>query len=99
MLATTNQRFLKRFAPSLLLFSKATDMTGRDQWRIGVTSLLAHALSLRPYKDVFWSSQENINVVFADCEVVTPDVDQPWRLWHLYSGRANVSGTVMGWAG
>ncbi|KAK8380448.1 hypothetical protein O3P69_016791 [Scylla paramamosain] len=62
-----------------------------DQWRIGVTSLLAHALALRPYKDVFWSSQENINVVFADCEVVTPDVDQPWRLWHLYSGRANVS--------
>lgn len=62
-----------------------------DQWRIGVTSLLAHALQLRPYKDVFWSSHKNPDVLFIDCELLAPDLNQPWRLMHLYGGRANVS--------
>ncbi|KAK7077169.1 hypothetical protein SK128_018599 [Halocaridina rubra] len=30
-----------------------------NQWRIGVTSLVANALGLIPFKDVFWSSKEN----------------------------------------
>ncbi|KAK4310150.1 hypothetical protein Pmani_018263 [Petrolisthes manimaculis] len=61
------------------------------QWRIGVTSLLAHVLGLRPYKDVFWSSSINTGVIFNDCELDVPDIEHPWSIIHQYGGKTNVS--------
>lgn len=29
---------------------------GHDQWRIGVSSMLAAAIGLRPFKDTFWTT-------------------------------------------
>ncbi|XP_056009973.1 uncharacterized protein LOC125678812 [Ostrea edulis] len=29
---------------------------GRDQWRIGVSSMFADAIGIRPYKDTFWTT-------------------------------------------
>jgi hypothetical protein len=29
-----------------------------DQWSLGETSLLAHVLGLRPFKDVFWTAKD-----------------------------------------
>ncbi|KAK7076764.1 hypothetical protein SK128_010515 [Halocaridina rubra] len=73
-----------------------------DQWRIGTTSLFAHALGLLPYKDVFWSSRENKDVVFNDCELILPDgILPPWDLQYQYGGRVNVSAsgkTCVNWA-
>lgn len=31
---------------------------GGEQWRIGVSSLLAYAVGLAPFKDVFWSTED-----------------------------------------
>ena len=40
----------------------------KDNWRIGLTSLLASSLGLAPFKNVFWSSQTNPgNKFYYDC--------------------------------
>ncbi|XP_069938089.1 uncharacterized protein [Cherax quadricarinatus] len=62
-----------------------------DQWRIGVSSLLAHALGLRPFKDVFWSSRENVNNIYSDCEYVLPDEEHPGKFIYQYGGRVNIT--------
>lgn len=36
--------------------NKLTLQTGNQNWRIGITSILASAVGLAPFKDVFWSS-------------------------------------------
>ncbi|KAK3600158.1 hypothetical protein CHS0354_012281 [Potamilus streckersoni] len=30
---------------------------GADQWRIGISSMFAHAIGLAPYKDTFWTTE------------------------------------------
>ncbi|XP_042870833.1 uncharacterized protein LOC122252411 [Penaeus japonicus] len=67
-------------------------MLSPDQWRIGVTNLLAHALDLKPFKDVFWSSKENSNNFFKDCDLALPEsVWHPLNLTHSYGGRINTT--------
>ncbi|XP_045596142.1 uncharacterized protein [Procambarus clarkii] len=59
------------------------------QWRIGASSLLPYALGLRPFKDVFWSSQENVDAIYNDCEVVTND--DPLTNIYNYNGNINIT--------
>ncbi|XP_063585588.1 uncharacterized protein LOC134762973 [Penaeus indicus] len=67
-------------------------MLSPDQWRIGVTNLLAYALGLKPFKDVFWSSKENANNFFKDCDLALPEsIWHPLALRHRYGGRINVT--------
>ncbi|CAL4221073.1 unnamed protein product, partial [Meganyctiphanes norvegica] len=61
----------------------------QEQWRIGHTSLFAHALGLEVFKDNFWSSRENVNVPFNDCMLVTPEPANPLHLTYKYGGRRN----------
>lgn len=60
-----------------------------ENWRIGHTSLFAHALGLAVFKDNFWSSRENVNVVFNDCLAITPDPDHLLQLKYSYGGWRN----------
>ncbi|XP_018013865.1 uncharacterized protein LOC108670886 [Hyalella azteca] len=39
-----------------------------NQWKIGHTSLFAHALGLKPFKDVFWTSNDNVNNPYVWCQ-------------------------------
>jgi hypothetical protein len=31
---------------------------GNDQWKIGISSILAHALGIAPFKDNFWTTSD-----------------------------------------
>jgi len=41
---------------------------GNENWRIGVSSILAHALGLAPFKDNFWSTREQPGNVYNRSE-------------------------------
>ena len=48
----------------------------KDNWRLGVSSLLATALGLSSFKNVFWSSQRNPgNKFYYDCMEVNNNTD------------------------
>ncbi|TRY70847.1 hypothetical protein TCAL_01214 [Tigriopus californicus] len=69
-------------------------LLAEDQWRIGITSLFAHALGLKPFKDVFWTSSRNGgNNYYYDCMEVALDADPnvPWPLNYRYVGQASVT--------
>jgi hypothetical protein len=43
-------------------------LLSRDNWRLGLSSLLAGGLGLAPFKNVFWSSGRNPgNPLYYDC--------------------------------
>ncbi len=43
-------------------------LLSRDNWRVGLSSLLAGGLGLAPFKNVFWSSGRNPgNPHYYDC--------------------------------
>jgi hypothetical protein len=43
-------------------------LLSRDNWRVGLTGLLAGSLVLAPFKNVFWSSSNNPgNKLYYDC--------------------------------
>lgn len=47
-----------------------------EQWRIGVSSMFAHAIGLRPYKDVFWTSEfEPGNTYGVNASEPTPELE------------------------
>ena len=55
----------------------------KDNWRLGVSSLLATALGLSSFKNVFWSCQRNPgNKFYYDCMEVNNNTDPnvPWNL-------------------
>ena len=59
-----------------MLQGRVTDdyQPGNDQWKIGVTSIFAHALGVAPYKDNHWTTTNqtgNLYSEFARCGVVT----------------------------
>lgn len=71
-------------------------LLAEDQWRIGITSLFAHALGLKPFKDVFWTSSRNGgNNYYYDCMEVALDADPniPWPLNYRYVGQTSVTST------
>jgi hypothetical protein len=41
-----------------LLQARVSDdyQPGNDQWKIGISSILAHALGVAPFKDNFWTT-------------------------------------------
>jgi len=66
----------------------------KDNWRIGITGLLAQSLGLVPFKNVFWSSRRNPgNKFYYNCMEVNEDVDpnQPWSLKYRYTGYMNTT--------
>ena len=70
----------------------------KDQWRMGITSLMVEALGLRPFKDVFWTSSSNPgNNYYYDCmEVDLPaNPNVPWPLNYRYVGPINVTGHLL----
>ena len=66
----------------------------KDNWRIGMTSLLATSLGLAPFKNVFWSSERNPgNPFYYNCMEVAnnSDSDKPWELNYRYTGYNNLT--------
>ena len=66
----------------------------KDNWRIGMTSLLASSLGLAPFKNVFWSTQRNPgNPFYYNCMEVAnnSDSDKPWELNYRYTGYNNLT--------
>ncbi|XP_072031492.1 uncharacterized protein [Amphiura filiformis] len=51
--------------------SRASDdyQPGNSQWNIGISSILLHALSLRPYKDNFWTTSVQPNNPYGRKEI------------------------------
>ena len=61
----------------------------RDNWRIGLSSYLATALGLAPFKDSFWSSRTNEGHPFYyDCMIGESEQDPnlPWTVSYRYDG-------------
>ena len=56
--AVRRARVLHTLKPTVLcnLGQVSGDYISKDNWRIGLTSLLATSLGLAPFKNVFWSS-------------------------------------------
>lgn len=56
--------------PSVTQMRVSQDYTaGNDQWRVGITSMLAYALALAPSKDTFWTTEaQNSGVSMARCD-------------------------------
>ncbi|CAF1132035.1 unnamed protein product, partial [Didymodactylos carnosus] len=46
----------------------------RPQWKIGITSMFAHALGIAPYKDVFWSTSEQPQNPYKNASEPNPDL-------------------------
>ena len=66
----------------------------RDNWRLGISSLLATSLGLSSFKNVFWSSQRNPgNKFYYNCMEVNNDTDPnvPWDLKYRYTGYHNTT--------
>ncbi|XP_018013866.1 uncharacterized protein LOC108670887, partial [Hyalella azteca] len=55
-----------------------------NQWKIGHTSLFAHALGLKPFKDVFWTSNDNVNNPYVWCQSFSAGSSS-------YNGHVNVT--------
>ena len=66
----------------------------RDNWRLGISSLLATSLGLSSFKNVFWSSQSNPgNKFYYNCMEVSNQTDPnvPWSLKYRYTGYQNTT--------
>ena len=66
----------------------------RDNWRLGISSLLATSLGLSSFKNVFWSSQSNPgNKFYYNCMEVSNNTDPnvPWSLKYRYTGYQNTT--------
>lgn len=67
-------------------------MLAPNQWSIGHTSLFAHALGMKPYKDLFWTNRTNPNNPYSYCEFFSPtDPGDPVNLLSNYVGWQNVT--------
>ena len=67
----------------IMLFMTMLELTPKDNWRLGISSLLASALGLASFKNVFWSSERNPgNKFYYDCMEVNNNTDPnvPWNL-------------------
>jgi len=38
-------------------------MYGGQQWRLGISSLFSASLGLAPFKDVYWTTSKNLNIL------------------------------------
>ena len=66
----------------------------KDNWRLGISSLMASALGLASFKNVFWSSERNPgNKFYYNCMEVsnTTDPNVPWSLEYRYTGYQNTT--------
>ena len=66
----------------------------KDNWRIGLTSLLSTSLGLSSFKNVFWSNERNPgNKFYYNCMEVSnnSDSDKPWDLDYRYTGYINIT--------
>ena len=66
----------------------------KDNWRLGISSLMASALGLASFKNVFWSSERNPgNKFYYNCMEVTNTTDPnvPWSLEYRYTGYQNTT--------
>ena len=66
----------------------------KDNWRIGTSGLLASALGLSSFKNVFWTSERNPgNKFYYNCMDVSNNTDPnvPWSLAYRYTGYQNVT--------
>lgn len=62
--------------------------TTPDQWQIGHTSLFAHALGLKPFKDTFKTNSSSANSAYAGCPARH---SAPQGAQATHEGRVNVS--------
>ena len=86
-----------------MITSPKIDHPYQDNWRIGITGLLAQSLGLVPFKNVFWSSRWAApwvrcrrnpgNKFYYNCMEVAedPDPNQPWALKYRYTGYMNTT--------
>ena len=66
----------------------------KDNWKIGITSLMTSSLGLASFKNVFWSSRRNPgNKFYYNCMEVSNSTDPniPWTLEFRYTGYQNVT--------
>ena len=65
----------------------------KDNWRLGISTLLASALGLSSFKNVFWSSERNPgNKFYYDCMEVNNNTDPnvPWNLSYRLEVRSSI---------
>ena len=58
---------------------------GNDQWKLGVSSLLAHAVGIAPSKDNYWCALCPINVVVHFCTVNKSLLSPPYMFLSFLS--------------
>ena len=66
----------------------------KDNWKIGITTLMTDSLGLASFKNVFWSSQRNPgNKFYYNCMEVSNNTDPniPWTLEFRYTGYQNLT--------
>ncbi|XP_039254962.2 uncharacterized protein LOC120331863 [Styela clava] len=58
---------------------------GNDQWKIGITSMFAHALHLAPFKDTFWSTSSQPGNPYSK-DASEPNIDLQATIATLSTG-------------
>ena len=77
-----------------VIFNSGDYILSEDNWRIGISSLLASSLGLASFKNVFWSNERNPgNKFYYNCMEVSnsSDSNKPWNLNYRYTGYHNVT--------